>query len=229
MTIQDVEFAKLVIDETLYPRTRISAHNAACIREAIAAGDKMPPMVVDEKWRMVDGRHRYQGFLPQFRKNSRLKVSVDVKKFKTDAEFFVEAARLNAIHGQRMSTIDRVHFALRAKELGVSTLEISKAIRMKESAVKEFLRDRVATSKGGETKAIKKSIAHLKGTRLSNEQWEANSKLSGMSLQFHATQIVLLIENDFVDSEDQKHFDALIKLQDILGEYLASAKPGKVA
>lgn len=223
--IQMMALSKLIVDETLYPRTRINAYNVRSIQEAIAAGAEMPDIVIDTKCRIIDGVHRFMAYLHLFRKQLTKQINVEVLEVDTDAAFFIEAGRLNANHGQKMTTIDRVHFALRAKELGVGMPEIAKAIHMKQSDVKKLLNERSASSLGGPAKPIKQSITHLKGQRLSDEQWDANTKLSGMPLHFHANQVKLFIDSEFVDTDDSKNLKALWNLKDALDRYLASVEP----
>ncbi len=224
MSIQQIELAKLVFDEELYPRTRISSYNVTCIYDALLSGQTMPPIVVEEASnRIADGVHRYRAYC-RFYDDPKQKIRVEVKAFENDAALFLESGRLNASHGSRMTTIDRVHFALKAKELGASYKDVALAIHVTESAIKDLLTTRSASVKGGKRKAIKRSISHVHGQPLTDEQWSANSKLSGMPLSFHANQLIILMENNLVDREDDKAIAALFKVQTALDEYLASVK-----
>ena len=224
MTMQNIELAKLIFDEGLYPRTRISGYTVTSIYEVLLTGQIMPPIVIEKKSnRIIDGVHRYRAYC-RFYDDPKQKIPVETKAFANDAALFLEAGRLNASHGTKMTTIDRVHFALKAKELGASYKDVADALHATESSIKDFLTTRSATVKGGKRKAIKRSISHVHGQPLTDKQWSANTKLSGMPLSFHANQLIILMESDLVNREDDKAIAALFKVQAALDEYLASVK-----
>ena len=58
-----VEIARLVLDESIYPRHSVNSANIAAITEAVLAGETMPPILVNrQSLQVVDGFHRVHAF-----------------------------------------------------------------------------------------------------------------------------------------------------------------------
>jgi hypothetical protein len=82
---------------------------------------------------------------------------------------------------------------------------------------------RTATTAGGLSIPLKRTIAHMAGRRLTKAQSQANDGLSGMNQSFYANQLISLIENGLLDKADEKLFERLTRLRELLDGVLQTA------
>src|SRR5262245_29364171 len=88
---------ELKIDDSIYPRTRVSGFNVQRMISALEAGLKLPPIVIEaEANRIVDGRHRYEAYSQQGLKT----IDVTKKSYASEADIYADAVRLNTGHGE---------------------------------------------------------------------------------------------------------------------------------
>lgn len=203
------------VDEALYPRNKETRQLASEYAEAKRAGAKFPPIRVDQHGRLIDGMHR----LLADDLNGVTQIEVERVKVKDDAEFFRLAATANAHHGQRYTGIDYAHIVLRGRELGIPDDEIARLVYVTPGFLEEAIRDWFALNNKSEQIAIKRTIKHMRGRKLSAGQLEANSKLSGMNQGFYVNQLRLLLENDLIDTDNSKLLENLQGLQESLGNF----------
>jgi hypothetical protein len=226
------KLSELVFDFDLYPRTSIDSQHVSAMREAARAGATFPPYVVCAKTlRVVDGFHR--GRKDRLEHGVDCEVECVEKVYKNDGELFLDAMRCNAAHGRGLTPIDKARCALKCKHFHLGVAAIAAALGVTPAAIKAVGEGRVARApaepgrpKGelGEEIIIKRSIEHLSGTTLSVNQREANKRLSGMPPSFHANQLLLVLENDFLNLEDQSLLALLGRLHAALERFaLASA------
>lgn len=106
--IKKYKAALLIEDMTLYPRNDVDEVNIAHLVEALQVGAELPKILIEETTlRIVDGFHRRRAYMRAF--GDDVEVTCEVKKYKDDAELFLEAVRLNANHGINMDGYDRTH------------------------------------------------------------------------------------------------------------------------
>jgi hypothetical protein len=229
----------LVVDYTLYPRGDVSQQHISYMVRALEAGNTLPPIIVDKKsLRIVDGVHRWNA-MRKFSGNDDILVDCILKHFSSDAEMFLESARLNAAHGSSLTQFDRVKCILRAQELGIPDEDIANALCMtieKAGALKQERvgRMRVASVEGSQVVSfskdnlipLKRTIGHMAGRTLSKRQAEINEGLSGMNSVFHINQLLMLIEGELLDLSDKKVLTALTKLQNALSSIDLMAQKG---
>lgn len=222
----------LVLDFALYPRADVDRQHCSYMAEAIRAGATLPPVIIDKKSkRVTDGFHRVRTYLRVYDPNH--KIEVIEKSYRTDAAMFLDAMRYNASHGRMLSTFDRAHCILLGEQFGIEPDQIAGALQITMDAVGKLkadrvgtLRTRTVTSSGqrkGQRIPLKRTIRHMSGTTLTKAQYEANDKLSGMEQLFYVNQLVTLIENDLLDKENEKLFDGLRKLHELLESVLVAA------
>jgi len=70
--------------------------------------------------------------------------------------------------------------------------------------------------------ALKQSVRHFSGKTLTEKQFAANERLSGMSPKYHANQLILLIEADMLDQSDESLIETLRALSAALDDVLAA-------
>lgn len=210
-----IPVAELVFDYGLYPRQQIDSAHVRNIRLARQAGVELPPITIDQvSKRIVDGFHRAKDILLEDPKG---KIACTEKKYTTEAEMFLDAMRLNASHGSNLTVCDRLHCILLAERLQIDEEAVADALGMTEERIGELRLDRTAKS-NGTSLALKQTIRHMRGKRLSESQWAANKKLSGMRPAFYVNQLLLLLENDLLDDEDEKLGELLDRLAEKLAE-----------
>lgn len=217
------KLSELVIDLTIYPRMSIDKHNVDALLEALKAGVKLPPIVVDRKTlRIIDGVHRFRAYLRQLGAN-RL-VDVQAETYDSDSAMFLDAVRRNAAHGKGLQNFDRVRVINLGEQLGLAREQLADAMNVTLTRMGELMNDRMASSASGEPVQIKRTIEHMAGKPMTAAQIAANKRLSGMQQIFYVNQVSLLIEHDLVDTEDQTLLPALERLEELLTRYLAKVK-----
>ena len=227
--MRTVKVVDLVLDFTLYPRGEVDSQHVGYIREAMKSGVVLPPIIVEKKTlRVVDGFHRRKAYLSEYGEGH--EIEVVEKTYKNDGELFLDAARYNSGHGCNLSRFDRVHCILRAEELGVTVDQIAAALSITADAAGLLRANRVGQlratkASGGNPMSIplKRTIAHMAGQTLSRAQEEANGKLGGMNAGFYVTQICILIENGMLDKSDEKLFEKLERLRELLDQVLQTS------
>ena len=191
---KSMSVSELLLDETLYPRHKVSAYNVNRIMEALQAGATMPPIVVDEKThKVIDGYHRITAARRMYGENAT--IDVELRKYKNEREMFRDAVRLNSAHGVNLGKQDRTRCLVFAKNLGIELEVIIVDLNLTLETAQEMLEERTATDVSGQTIALKGSTTDLAGTQLTKEQAEFNAdRASGMKLTFHINQVIGQLE-----------------------------------
>jgi len=215
-----VQVNSLILDFDLYPRSSVDTTAIGYMVETLETGGELPPIVVDRKTRkVVDGAHRCRAHL-RFH-GAEAKIEVIWGTFKNDAEMFLESARLNACHGVKLNRHDRVHCAIRGKQLGISQKKLAEALRMTPKRFRELVEERTATLRGTSKEIpLKNTIKHKGGETLTKRQEQANKKLGGSHQLFFVNQLIELLEADLIDTENVKLLERLEQLWGLLDEFM---------
>jgi hypothetical protein len=220
MKPQLIAAAALLLDYDLYPRANIDGHNIRDMADALSAGATLPPVIVDKKsQRVVDGFHRVKAYL--LAQGPDALIPVIFKTYANDREMYAEAVRCNSTHGKKLDPYDKRHAAILGDRLGIPKKEMAALLNMSISQFKKMVERRTAHI-GKRLVALKATIEHKTGQRLTKSQVEANKKLSGMRQAFSANQLILLIETGLLDTEDEKLMERLMRLYELLGGLLAT-------
>lgn len=210
-----VKASSLVFDLGLYPRAQINPHNVAALCDARAAGATFAPVVIDKHTRrIVDGFHRVK--CEQRCGGPDAMVSVVEKTYPDEKEVLLDAIRLNAQHGQKLSPFDRARCILLAEELQVDTMALAGALSIPVTKIGE-LRAAKSAKVGKLDVPIKRTIAHMAGRQLSKPQAEANKKLGGMAQLFYVNQLITLLESGLLNTADNELMEGLAHLYSLLG------------
>lgn len=216
-----LKVSSLVLDYSLYPRQQIDSHHSGEIREAMRSGIQIPPVKADRKSRRVtDGFHRIRAYLAEYGPDHEIDV-ID-HPYRSEKAMFEDAMRLNAQHGRNLSSYDRAHCILRAKELGMSDTAIADSLCVTLARVESIVLKKTAIKGNGVSRkkpqslAIKRTIGHMAGKTLTKKQQTANDRLGGMSQLFYVNQLITLLESDLLDTENEDLMKALVKLRDLL-------------
>lgn len=212
----------LVEDLDFYPRLQIDPTHVGHLLEAAEAGCEFPPLVVCKKSkRIVDGFHRRRVYLRKYGPEHR--VEVTLKSYKSDAEMFLDAVRLNAGHGRRLTTADKVRVIARAQDLKIDPAQVASAVALTVDRLGELRTTRMATGESLRVVPLKATIRHMANETLTEGQEGANSRLGGQQQGFYVNQVIMLLENGLVDEENGQLLERLRRLWELLGERFAAA------
>jgi hypothetical protein len=189
-----IKVSRIVIDESIYPRSSVSQINVDRLRAALRTGVKLPPLVIEARTnRLVDGRHRHAAF----QQESINQCEAIEKVYANDAELFADAIRCNIGHGEPLD-----HYSIRrailrlAEEYGYQRETISEIVRLPVPQIEHIEKGFAAKLEDGKPFAVKGGLPHLAGVSLSAEQREVVKHYSGGKAVFQARQLADLLEHD---------------------------------
>lgn len=207
---------KVVVDYGLYPRQQKDSHHVAEMRKAEEAGVVFPPIIIDKKTKtVIDGVHR----VGMWELQKYTMIPVIEKTYRNKAEMFLDAMRYNADHGRALSTYDRAHSVIVAADLGLSDDAIAGALLVTVDRVNELRVNKSATTGGGaltRSVAIKRTIRHMAGRRLTASQVETNKKLGGMAQLFYVRQLLMLYRSKLLDTSNEELLSELEELKALI-------------
>ena len=203
---------KIVIDPSIYPRTRVNLFHVNKLRSALSAGAVFPPLVVErETHRLVDGLHRHGAYKAE----GIATVDVVAKKYASEAELFADAVRLNVGHGEPLDQYTVRSAIIRLTEYGFAREQIIEIVRLPPVKLDEIQRGFAYNAENNKPMALKGGLDHMAGARLDPEQQEVNRHYSGQKATFYVRQLCGLLEADMwpVKSENFTHeMDRLVTL-----------------
>jgi hypothetical protein len=206
----------LVLDYSLLVRDvdGVTVHRLV---EALSAGEKLPPVEIDEhSRRVVDGFHRVTAWRRLYQPTE--PVPCIPRSFASDSEMFLAAAAANARHGRPLSSWDCANILRRADELGISRERIAEALAVRAVTLDKIAERRFAYGESGETIVLKNTIRHMAGGHVTCRQVAANERLSGLRQTYFVNQVIWLLENDLIDPADRSLAEKLDILADLLAK-----------
>lgn len=106
--MSEVELSKVVFDESIYPRTEWSRSTVERYVEALAAGDRFPPIVLEAGTnRLLDGMHRAQAH----RAAEMARIDAEFHEIPAGVPPKLYAASLSTKHGDRITREDLASIA----------------------------------------------------------------------------------------------------------------------
>jgi len=221
--VEMISLSELIKDSSLYPRKDVFWQNVESLAEALRAGATLPPIVVCRDCNaIIDGYHRHDAYV-KFNGGMNIDVSVEYRDYEDHSLALLDAIRLNAGHGQKLSTYDIVRSTKKAEEMGLTRDQVADAAGWTRERIDKSMLTR--TTATGET--IKRTNAHLAGKKLSEKQAKYNQFAGGMSQKFYLSQVNALIESDSMDYEDEGVVEALILLTQLMKSQVAPALKAK--
>lgn len=214
-----IKLTEIVEDFDLYPRGDVDSQHVSHIADAIEAGADIPKILLCEKThRIVDGFHRKRAWQRVLGVDGEIEVLT--KHYKTEAELFLEAMRLNAGHGRNLSSYDRTIAIEKAIRFDIDPAQIASALNLKVERVTGYKTERCAKLENSRRLIpLKQPIRHFAGRTMSKEQSEIVPKLGGNNALFYVHQLKMLIENEMIDLENRALLDGLTELGDIIVKY----------
>lgn len=212
--MKTIKVCDLVFDEELYPRNNIDTANVTALVEALTHGAELPPIVIDQKKRLIDGVHRWKAYKRLY--GDDYEIECIQKRYKKDADAFLDAMRYNGSHGARLDQCDRTRCLIISERLGLTIDLVAGALHVPADKLGALRNDRVATTQSGLSVPLKRTVRHFAGQTLTKRQMEANDALSGMRPAFYANQLIQLIEADMLPKDDDGLLLRLKRLHELL-------------
>ena len=212
--MKTLKASTLVLDFDLYPRPQVDGKNVSDMVEALTAGAELPPVVICKKTkRVADGFHRVKAHVRLYGPDARIPVTE--RTYKDDVALLTDAIRLNASHGKRLSTIERVRCVHLGKQFGMTVEAVAEALSMPTDTLESLAVDRTATF-GKQEIVLKPAMRHKSGGRLTKAEHKANAKLNANGPRYFAERLVDLIEANAIDEDDEGLAKALDRLRNAL-------------
>lgn len=217
-----LRLSELVEDLAVYPRSCVYSGHVAEIEEALRAGADLPPPVIDAaSKRIVDGFHRVRALRRLLGPDA--EIDVEVRRYASDGELFLDAIRLNAGHGRRMSSFDVARCARIAEELAIDLDQVATVLSVRPERLGQIRAVKEAVTVEGARVPIRRGLAHLAGRTLSPRQVQAARSIGGQTPLYHANQLIELLASDSLPVEDAALLDRLAVLRELLLTQLPAA------
>lgn len=214
--------SSLVEDLGLFPRNVIDDVHVRALAEAIRAGDVLPPIVVDRRTRIVvDGIHRRRAAIRAH--GAGATVVVQWREYPDRESMLVDAARLNARHGKRLTPNEIVRVVTLADEMNISRTVIADALGLRVETLESLVRRIVAYDTGHRPTPVKPALRHLAGEQLTTEQVMANKQLGGYQARYLVRQLLVLLESNGIDWNDAVLVERLRTLWRLLSAHFADS------
>lgn len=214
MNTQKIPLAQIIVDETLYPRHKISAGNVAILKEALRSGAVMPPILLDANTKkVIDGWHRIEAVRSVYGEEA--EIEAELRNYDTRQDMACDAVHLNTIQGLKLTTWDRVRSIVMLSELNASEERIQKVLNITREKFNKLM-ERIANGPSGEKIPLKGSMRNFGGKKLTSEQEEYNAGPGpGLSISVLLAQIIRALEANVVDLHDERiagQFHRIIEL-----------------
>lgn len=217
-----VQAASLVLDHTVYPRHEIDATTVRDLVRALDAGVNLPAIIADRKTRrVVDGFHRVQAALRH--EGAEAEIAVEWRDYATDGELFLDAVRLNAGHGRKLSPFDKAHCIVVAATFQVDETLLATAMSITPEYLGNIRMRKTALGPDDHLMPIKRSAVHLAQGHLAEGQVEGNRRASGQGQVYMVNQVINLIESELLDTGNPLLIERLSVLARLLEQVVGIA------
>ena len=227
MNTEIIKAVELIEDFSLYPRSKVDATHVQYLAHSLAAGETLPPLIVDQQNRLIDGFHRRRAYLRIFGDKST--VCVERRKYKEDKEAFLDALRLNSRHGKGITGSEQTGAIIKANQFKIDHESIASAMGITSERYQVITRSKIAKIDDSKMEiALKRSVMHLrrKGNKVSKSQVEAINSAPGQPQSLILLQINRLIESDLIDWDNEKVVNGFKRLWGNLEKAKEHFQPG---
>ena len=224
-----VKIGSLVIDPILTAIRHINTVYVSRYRQAYREGANMPYLVVqDGTSRVISGNHRLTALLQEF--NDDYEITVEVRKYSSEAEVLKDFAKENATHGNPLDDFTRRKLTSAMISEGVTAIEIASIFNVSVRRVDAYGEGIVQVElKTGEVQNRVAKCGFEPEKVITEEQYIAHEKKDrGFPLGSQVSQLLRWLHNGHI-TYSQNNKDLLIQLRDAIDEYLKSEKKKKAA
>ena len=197
---ESISIASVLIDETLYPRHKVSSANVSSLKEAINAGSKdVPPILVNAKTKvLVDGMHRLLAYKSIYGEDG--SIPANLKEYKSRREMLDDSIRINVRQGMRLTAWDMARAINLLLEAHAAVERICDNLAITEKRYNELAARLKRVNGSTETVVLKHGTPKLEGQEsVTHEQAEfVKGPASGMPVAFHLHQIVAAFSSNSV-------------------------------
>lgn len=220
--VKKVRALELIMDWGLWPRYEandLDLTNVRRMKEAIEAGEELPPIIADVKsQRIIDGFHRVKAYHALYGEDA--KVPVEFRHYENEMDMFLEAARLNTVHGLPLSPKDKVHVLLTAKKNKIPLVHIAEALQMRKETAEMLLTRRTATTRSGERIPLAAGAMSLAGKKLTTKQEKFAKTANGILPIINARLLINALNAGAAPLTDTE-VQILFELRDAIDKALA--------
>ncbi len=213
-----ISYEKLTFDYRFYPRQSVDTRHVTALTDAIQAGADVPPILLAQDYRVIDGWHRARSWHHLGRE-----IPAIIREYESEAAMFAAAVMANRAHGLAFDSHDRRRIVeLGMKEFGLQEGELVDLLHVPVEKIKTLM---LSWGRGpaGERVALKYPVKHLGGSDLTPPQIEEiQGPLQGTSYGYLARRLVRGLELDLLPPErdDPGLWEELRKLHSLLNERL---------
>jgi len=220
--VDRVKLEELIFDFTIYPRQMVDRHNVNRIKDAIQAGRYLPPVTIDRaSKRIVDGFHRVKAALEL----EETEIDVRFCDYASETDLRLDAIALNSAHGRALTPFEIARCLLLGGRARIKAEKLAKALGITMDRLREIRASREAqvihAGHPDEQIVLKRTVTHLVGQDISEEQAEAAAKCGGMRAVYYVNQVVNLVEGGLIDATDEALAERLRYLARLLEQRLA--------
>lgn len=211
---QEVEISEVIFDEEVYPRSSFQWQTSYDYAQSMLTGAKFPPItlaVIGRLKVLVDGKHRLEA-LKQLKET---KVDAEIFTGWSKKKVFEEAVKRNISHGRVLSPFEKRRIALKFREMDYTDSKICEIIQVPQDKLENFVAQRLINAITGE-EILKSEIKHLAGTSTEEDIEKTQETLRGKSQLILLREIVHLLENNLMDTENKNVAKLLLRLKELL-------------
>lgn len=219
--METVKAASLILDFAVYPRNQIDDTHVLDLARAVEAGIELPPVIADKKSkRVVDGFHRVRRAL---RDGPDAEIAVEWRRYKNEADLFLDAVRLNAGHGRRFSHFDQAHCLVIADRMQIDSEYLASALSLTVDRLSHLRMTKTAIGPMQVAIPIKQTLGHLAGQPLTSAQVEGNQRATGAPQMLYVNQLINVIESGTLNIGNERLMERLQHLARLLDSIVAAA------
>lgn len=198
MDTKKIKAIELTFDWNLWPRQsaqKLDSTNIARMKASLRSGFPLPPVIVNKAdLRIVDGFHRTKAYLAVFGDGAEMEV--ELREYPNEEAMILDAGATNFTHGLPLSPKDRAHFVLKCRRLKIPWPAIASALRIEEKSLKEFIKERTAKTRDGETIALSAGSRNFKGKILTEVQEHYVRTANGCVPEMHISMLINALKAD---------------------------------
>lgn len=211
-----IKIVEIELDTNIYPRLQVGWLTAFQYAQAMRAGSVFPPILLGKlkhKLFLVDGWHRLQAMKMLHEEY----IRATVKKYESKREMFLDAVKLNIVHGRPISQQEKTRIIDKLLQYGMQLEEISSVVHVPLDKMTVYT-SRIITRPDGSKIYLKSIIARMETPPTDIDQDFFNVR----SLPHLLSQLLEVLRSDFL-LEDEVVKGLLIEIYGLLGEKLQLA------